>query len=252
MNIKKFLVGVSSAFVGMFLLAGSVLASSTFFGEASVVSPGSSSNNAAELVSDASPGFGEVSFSVPAGVSTLADLATLSTDFNVTDDDCGGGSPRFQVRIDFDSNGVVSAGDKNIFVYLGPSPNYTGCTPNTWESSGNLVTDSDPVWDTSQVGGTFYDTYANAVALTAELGVLRISLVVDSNWMFGDGEQTVRVDNVMANSDLYTFEPPVPTSKDECKKGGWMNMANDEGNPFKNQGDCVSFVASGGKALGNP
>jgi len=36
--------------------------------------------------------------------------------------------------------------------------------------------------------------------------------------------------------------PPLPTSKDECKNGGWRNFPG-----FKNQGDCVSFVATGGK-----
>ena len=36
--------------------------------------------------------------------------------------------------------------------------------------------------------------------------------------------------------------PPRPTNKDECKKGGWQSYG-----VFKNQGDCVSFVATGGK-----
>lgn len=34
----------------------------------------------------------------------------------------------------------------------------------------------------------------------------------------------------------------VPTSKDQCKDGGWQTYGI-----FKNQGDCVSFVATGGK-----
>ena len=33
-----------------------------------------------------------------------------------------------------------------------------------------------------------------------------------------------------------------PTSKDQCKNGGWKTYG-----VFKNQGDCVSFVATGGK-----
>ena len=33
--------------------------------------------------------------------------------------------------------------------------------------------------------------------------------------------------------------PPLPITKNECKNGGWET--------FKNQGDCVSFVATGGK-----
>ena len=36
--------------------------------------------------------------------------------------------------------------------------------------------------------------------------------------------------------------PPLPTSKDQCKDGGWRNFPG-----FKNQGQCVSFVATGGK-----
>jgi hypothetical protein len=35
---------------------------------------------------------------------------------------------------------------------------------------------------------------------------------------------------------------PLPTSKDQCKKGGWRNYPG-----FKNQGDCVSFVTSPGR-----
>ncbi len=34
----------------------------------------------------------------------------------------------------------------------------------------------------------------------------------------------------------------MPTSKDACKKGGWVGFG-----VFKNQGDCVSYVATGGK-----
>ena len=36
---------------------------------------------------------------------------------------------------------------------------------------------------------------------------------------------------------------PLPTNKEQCKNGGWMNY----GTTFKNQGDCVSFVTTGGK-----
>jgi hypothetical protein len=36
--------------------------------------------------------------------------------------------------------------------------------------------------------------------------------------------------------------PPLPTSKDQCKGGGWKRFG-----VFKNQGDCVSYVATKGK-----
>ena len=35
---------------------------------------------------------------------------------------------------------------------------------------------------------------------------------------------------------------PVPVSITQCKNGGWRNFPG-----FKNQGQCVSFVATGGK-----
>ena len=38
--------------------------------------------------------------------------------------------------------------------------------------------------------------------------------------------------------------PFPPTSKDQCKKNGWKSFNNPT---FKNQGDCVSYVATGGK-----
>jgi hypothetical protein len=34
----------------------------------------------------------------------------------------------------------------------------------------------------------------------------------------------------------------MPTSKDQCKKDGWQTFG-----VFKNQGDCVSWVATAGK-----
>ncbi len=41
---------------------------------------------------------------------------------------------------------------------------------------------------------------------------------------------------------MVTDAQPFPTSKDQCKNGGWRNYSG-----FKNQGQCVSFVAPGGK-----
>jgi glucuronoarabinoxylan endo-1,4-beta-xylanase len=45
----------------------------------------------------------------------------------------------------------------------------------------------------------------------------------------------------------YDFEPAIgpPEDKDACKNGGWMTFNNPS---FRNQGDCVSFVVSNGKA----
>ena len=60
----------------------------------------------------------------------------------------------------------------------------------------------------------------------------------------------VETDLVDFNGTVYDFEPSVgpPTSKDDCKNGGWQRFNNPS---FKNQGDCVSYVATGGKNNGN-
>jgi hypothetical protein len=49
-------------------------------------------------------------------------------------------------------------------------------------------------------------------------------------------------DFVLSAGDIVIREAPsLPTSKNQCKKGGWRSFG-----VFKNQGDCVSFVATGG------
>lgn len=138
------------------------------------------------------------------GVSTFSSLTALSAELDVTDDDCKGGSPRFQVRVQ------TPSGEKNVFVYLGPTPSFTGCSQNVWIASGNLIGSTDGRFDTSQVqSGTQVSTYAQALALVGSYQVTGISLVVDSGWAFDDKEQTVRARNVRVNGSTF-FEPKGP------------------------------------------
>jgi hypothetical protein len=49
----------------------------------------------------------------------------------------------------------------------------------------------------------------------------------------------------LSGGDIVVVDaPPLPTSKEQCKDGGWRNFG-----VFKNQGDCTSFVATGGRNL---
>ena len=51
------------------------------------------------------------------------------------------------------------------------------------------------------------------------------------------------VDFPVSSGDVVvTDAAELPVSKDQCKNGGWRNFG-----VFKNQGDCVSFVATKGK-----
>jgi len=38
----------------------------------------------------------------------------------------------------------------------------------------------------------------------------------------------------------------VPTSPNDCKNGGWTRVARTDCTPFRNQGDCISFVSKEG------
>ena len=45
------------------------------------------------------------------------------------------------------------------------------------------------------------------------------------------------------NGTTYDFEPfQVVKNKEECKDGGWRTLTREDGTPFRNQGDCVSYA----------
>lgn len=74
--------------VALLVFALPVSAAYSLFGEASIVA-GGNPGMALQTVSDSDPGFGGASFDNANG-TLFSSLATLSTDYNVTDDDCGG------------------------------------------------------------------------------------------------------------------------------------------------------------------
>jgi hypothetical protein len=46
--------------------------------------------------------------------------------------------------------------------------------------------------------------------------------------------------------DLVVVSPrPTPASKDDCKNNGWQRLYRHDGTVFKNQGACVSYMATG-------
>jgi hypothetical protein len=46
----------------------------------------------------------------------------------------------------------------------------------------------------------------------------------------------------LVSGDFVVHDAVPLTSKDQCKDGGWRDFSDDEGHPFKNQGQCVAFV----------
>jgi hypothetical protein len=229
--LSRSILVLAVALAAMPLTAGAANGYS-LFGDAQLVSPGHASPTGVQMRSSTTiaPNYGGIDFSVPSG-TTFGSMSNLGTDYMFTAGSCADGSPRFQINVD----GV------NAFVYIGPPPNYTGCPMNIWQTTGNLATPNGFV-DTSQLpGGTFYDTFVAANVKYGTHAVTGIQLVIDGGYAFPLTGQTVVVDNVMINDTTYTFE-----SKQSCKDGGWENFTSAPG-PFKNQGQCVSFFASGDK-----
>ena len=202
----------------------------TLFGDATIVSPGHNSAHAVQASwSSTGAPYGGVNFAVPAGL-TVNQVDNLATDYQFTVGTCGGGSPRF----------VVDTGSGSINFYIGPPPGYNTCPPNTWLNTGNLASPTNLV-DASQLGGSFYEPYSQVQADYGSLAVTGISLVVDGY----AADQTAQFDNTQVNNATYTYEPNTPTSKDDCKNGGWQNLQRSDFSSFKNQGDCIQYVNTG-------
>ena len=60
------------------------------------------------------------------------------------------------------------------------------------------------------------------------------------------------LDDVVVTESVAPPPPPepVPGDKADCKDDGWLTIVDQNGNGFKNQGDCVSYFASDGRNPG--
>jgi hypothetical protein len=219
-NKIKTKIDITKSLMGLMVLAMPVVlffglkgasAATTYslFGDASVVS-GGNPGMAAQIRSDAAiaPGYGGVNVT-PSSPISWASLTTLSTDYNVTNDNCGGGSPRFEIGVDTNNDG---ASDGNVRVAIGPSPSYTGCATG-WQSTGNVIGSTDAGrYDYSMFGGSPFTTYSGAPASVTTGQVVSVTVVDDGSWNApatgGDSEQTTLVDNINLNGDITTFELP--------------------------------------------
>jgi hypothetical protein len=102
-------------------------------------------------------------------------------------------------------------------------------------SGGWVNFNAEPIFFGSQVG-------AGGVDLSGYV-IQRIGLRVDALTIDTPGTDP-NDDGIWTDVSLrgaFLFEAALPVSKAQCKEGGWQNFGL-----FKNQGDCVSYVATGG------
>lgn len=122
----------------------------------------------------------------------------------------------------------------------------------TWNAYGNNAI----WWSTHSIPGicafTCYVSWSDIVA--ANPGAVILSYGVNQ----GSGNPGIHANvdaltiGLNGNTTVYDFEPyAVASDKDACKNGGWAGLSDAAGHSFKNQGDCVSYVATGGKNKAN-
>jgi hypothetical protein len=146
------------------------------------------------------------------------------------------------LNVEVDVNGAAPGG----FTTLVFEPVY-----NT--DQGAVVSDQWQTWDAYNGGNARWwssnpipsapnrDTFVTWSTIVAANPDAVIVGGYGNNQGSGNGGLITAVDALTFNSTTYDFER-APLSKDDCKKGGWESYGT-----FKNQGDCVSSVASKNK-----
>lgn len=149
----------------------------------------------------------------------------LEVDVNGPDVDGGFTTLVFEPVYNTDQGAVVSGEWQNWDAYNGGDARWWStkampgvCSVNCFVSWSDIVA-ANP--DATILGGFGVNQGSGNPALVTNVDALHIGTA--------SGVMT------------YDFERG-PVTKDQCKNGGWASYQNPS---FKNQGDCVSFVASG-------
>jgi hypothetical protein len=154
------------------------------------------------------------------------------------------GAPSYQLAVDLDG--------PNSFTTLVYEPYQNGgtVTPGAWQQ---WDVDAGLFWSSRTVacsngtilaggGGAPFYTLEKIKATCPEAVAVGFGVNIGSN----NPSYDVEADLVSFNDTMYDFEPTLtPATKDDCKRGGWASFNTPA---FKNQGDCVSYIATGGKA----
>jgi hypothetical protein len=141
-------------------------------------------------------------------------------------------------------------GFNDVLVY---EPYYNDAITSSWQT-WNISQDSGYWWSNNgdtydDMGGVGAGSYATNFHLSSVFAQYPNASVYSVGMGTGTSNSpwTVQADALKVNDTLYDFElqsaPTMPTNKDQCKSNGWKTF----GSTFKNQGDCVSFVATHGK-----
>ena len=173
--------------------------------------PTAPSNFVVSMDTSAPGSFGFATRTLNVPITSLTGF--LSFDYYLAGRDCGGGSPRIQLGVDLNGDGIR---DGNAFGYAGPLPSFVGCSMNAWQHAD--LTDSGGRWDLSQLGLSGYIGWPEVLTFFSGFplsNVQRGSLVDDSAWMSSAAglayyDNVVIGDQVLASAgDVVSSEAPV-------------------------------------------
>ena len=146
-------------------------------------------------------GFAVASAKFPGNQTTFSELTNLSTDYELTQGTCAGGSPRFQVDL-------LPSGDKNpndavsLYVYIGPGAGAAAdpcpAADGSLQNQQNVASDSQPnLW---YVGAANTGAPYSAVeAIYGNYQLLDAQIAVDGGWIQAGNTQQVLIQDWQVN-----------------------------------------------------
>jgi hypothetical protein len=135
----------------------------------------------------------------PSSALNFGAITDLIANYAFQDGNCHGGSLRWTLRF---------SETEAVHVYYGDYPSFADCT--TLSQSGIDMTGlTDLRFDTTAIGGSFYDNYEHAITLAGARPITRASLVLDSGW---GGNQSVTLAGARLNDSTFTPATATPSA----------------------------------------
>jgi hypothetical protein len=149
------------------------------------------------------------------------------------------------INIEVDANGSAPGGFTTLVFEPIYNPSQGAVQNGVWQTWNGI---NGIWWSTRDINGvcanTCYVSWNDIVAANPDAVIVGGFGV---NQGSGNGGLIAATDALTlganGNTWVYNFEPfRTPTTKDDCKNGGWKNLTMADGSPFKNQGECVSYA----------
>lgn len=143
-------------------------------------------------------------------------------------------------------NGTTTCGFTTLVFEPYQNPLQGTIVANAWQhwdaasglfwSTHTIICSNGTVLGTS--GGPATYTIGQINSLCPNAVVIQFGVNIGTN----NPGYVVRTDGFNFNGTTYDFQlTNPPTSKEQCKDGGFVNLTDAEGNAFGNQGQCVAF-----------